>query len=435
MPYPRCHIPRYRKHRASGQAVVTLNGRDFYLGPYGTETSKKIYDQKIAEWTANNRLLPTLEHGGLLLAELIVAFMEHAAQYYRRADKTPTNEINNFKDALKVIQELYSDLYAADFTPLCLRAVRQKMIDRKWARTNINRQISRIKSFFKWAAANQHIPVSVFHNLEVVTGLRKNTGDIKETPEVAGVDQEIVKAVLPHVSSPIAAMLELQLLTGMRPGEVTRMRGCDIRMDKKEWIYVPPHHKMAYRGIDRTIPLVGRAQEIVQKFLKSDAELYLFRPSDADAERRARQHLQRSTPMSCGNRPGTNRRKNPRKIPGPFYDTISYYHAVQRGCLKAFPWPELAGRKFRELNEEEQVKFTKWRKEHTFHPYQIRHDFAMRVYEKCGADACRVMLGHRNFSATKVYAKPSLRMATRTAWRITREFGQVTETCPPASQI
>jgi hypothetical protein len=25
--------PKYRKHKASGQAVVTINGRDHYLGP------------------------------------------------------------------------------------------------------------------------------------------------------------------------------------------------------------------------------------------------------------------------------------------------------------------------------------------------------------------------------------------------------------------
>jgi len=26
--------PKYRKHRASGQAVGTISGRDHYLGPY-----------------------------------------------------------------------------------------------------------------------------------------------------------------------------------------------------------------------------------------------------------------------------------------------------------------------------------------------------------------------------------------------------------------
>ena len=30
-------LPKYRKHKASGQAVVTLNGRDHYLGPHGTQ--------------------------------------------------------------------------------------------------------------------------------------------------------------------------------------------------------------------------------------------------------------------------------------------------------------------------------------------------------------------------------------------------------------
>jgi len=32
-------FPRYRRHRATGQAVVTLSGHDHYLGRYGTKTS------------------------------------------------------------------------------------------------------------------------------------------------------------------------------------------------------------------------------------------------------------------------------------------------------------------------------------------------------------------------------------------------------------
>ena len=33
-------IPRYRKHRATGQAVVTIGGVDRYLGLHSTEPSK-----------------------------------------------------------------------------------------------------------------------------------------------------------------------------------------------------------------------------------------------------------------------------------------------------------------------------------------------------------------------------------------------------------
>ncbi len=38
-------IPQYSKHRASGQAVVTIAKEDhYYLGPYSTEASHLEYD-------------------------------------------------------------------------------------------------------------------------------------------------------------------------------------------------------------------------------------------------------------------------------------------------------------------------------------------------------------------------------------------------------
>ena len=45
-------IPKYRKHHTSGQARVTLDGKDVYLGTYGTKASKVKYDVVIAEWLA-----------------------------------------------------------------------------------------------------------------------------------------------------------------------------------------------------------------------------------------------------------------------------------------------------------------------------------------------------------------------------------------------
>lgn len=53
-------VPRYRKHEPSGQAVVTLNGKDFCLGPHGTRASKDEYDRRMAERLAARRCLPGL---------------------------------------------------------------------------------------------------------------------------------------------------------------------------------------------------------------------------------------------------------------------------------------------------------------------------------------------------------------------------------------
>ena len=61
-------IPSYRHHEARGLAVVTLDGRDIYLGPYGSAESKAAYDRTIAEWLANGRILPSAQAGEHALA-------------------------------------------------------------------------------------------------------------------------------------------------------------------------------------------------------------------------------------------------------------------------------------------------------------------------------------------------------------------------------
>ena len=71
-------------------------------------------------------------------------------------------------------------------------------------------------------------------------------------------------------------MIELQLLTGMRPGEVTIMRGCDIDMTGTVWTYRPERHKTQRFGHARVIDFGPRAQEVVKPFLGADVWAYLF---------------------------------------------------------------------------------------------------------------------------------------------------------------
>jgi hypothetical protein len=40
--------PAYRLHRSTGQAIVTLDGKDFYLGPHNSKASLDAYDQLIS---------------------------------------------------------------------------------------------------------------------------------------------------------------------------------------------------------------------------------------------------------------------------------------------------------------------------------------------------------------------------------------------------
>lgn len=51
-------IPKYRHHKAKDRAVVTIDGRDYYLGKYGSPESKAEYDALVAQWMANGRRTP-----------------------------------------------------------------------------------------------------------------------------------------------------------------------------------------------------------------------------------------------------------------------------------------------------------------------------------------------------------------------------------------
>lgn len=86
--------PAYRLYKRTGQAVVTLNGRDYYVGKYGSEASQTQYDRLMAEWLANGRRLPSSSEGppDYTISEVLAAYWKHAEKYYRKAGQ-PTSEL------------------------------------------------------------------------------------------------------------------------------------------------------------------------------------------------------------------------------------------------------------------------------------------------------------------------------------------------------
>src|SRR3546814_10186803 len=78
----------------------------------------------------------------------------------------------------------------------------------------------------------------------------------------------------------------------------------------KLWTYKPSQHKTAWHGHERVIYLGPRAQDVLRPFLKKDLQAFIFQPAEADLWRREQLHLKRKTPLSYGNRPGSNRTRH-----------------------------------------------------------------------------------------------------------------------------
>ncbi|QJW94600.1 tyrosine-type recombinase/integrase [Frigoriglobus tundricola] len=391
---PRKSPPALRRHKPSKQGVVTLNGRDHYLG-YWPDGQKKApsdlqaaYDALVAEWLANGRR-PTVEAPPpLTIAELILQFWErYATVYYRHTDGTPTSEQENYKLSLRPLRKLFGKLPAAEFSPLKLKAVRQTLIAADVSRGVINQRIGRVKRLFKWAVAEELVGEPVHRALMAVEGLKAGRSEARETDRVEPVPDEHVDAVLPFLPTALSAMVRVQRLTGMRPGEAAQMRGRDLDTTGEVWVYKPARHKTTWRGKERVVLLGPKCREVLRPFLKPDPDAYLFSPWDAREELFATKRAARKTKVQPSQI--CRRKAKPQRKPAAFYTRHTYASAVARACVKA--------------------GVAHW------HPNQLRHSRATEVRGAFGLEAAQVVLGHARANVTEVYAERNLTLAARVA--------------------
>jgi integrase len=354
-------------------------------------------------YSAEETLPDAEERGDLTVVELMDAFLKHADQYYRREDGTSTGEAQTLEFALTPLKELYGRELARCIGPKKLKTVRTAMIARGWCRTTINKSIQRVRSMFKWGVGNELVTSSVLEALRAVPGLKAGRSCAPEPDPVRPVAWHMVEAIKPHVLKEVWAIIQLQWITAMRPGEVVRMRACEIEMGEDLWVYRPAMHKNTHRKQAREVTLGPKAQEVIREFLTVQAQGYLFSPAAAVSRKNEARRDQRQTPLF----PSAIRRRNRQRSSnnaGGHYTVGTYRRAVSRGCESAFPVPE---------GMTDAAEIRKHHQAHHWHPHQLRHSAATRIRKEHGLEAAQVILGHKNMQVTEIYAEANVELARK----------------------
>jgi integrase len=115
--------------------------------------------------------------------------------------------------------------------------------------------------------------------------------------------------------------------------------------------------------------------------------------------------------------------KEPKRSPAHRYTRLSCLAAITRACDRAFPptgelalrEKESAAKWWARLTRGQQAAVKAWRREHHWHPNQLRHSFATRVRKAHGLEAAQVLLGHARANVTQVYAERNEELAARVA--------------------
>lgn len=362
--------PRISWHPPSKRAYITWQGRRFYLGAWGHR------DQPIPKdvQARYDSLIGQLFYLGAPEEEAIpkeITIHEISAKFLDWAEKNYTaHEYRGFLLASRALCQLHGFIAAKDFTPLKLRQVQTAFVEKKLARSQVNRSLWRVIRIFSWAISYDLIPSSILVGLQTVPGLKKGAPGTHEAPGVDSVEFDLVKVTLPHLHEPIRTMVKLQLLTGCRPGEVRLMKAGEIDTRGKIWVYKPLHHKNAHRGKLREIPLTAPAQKILKPWIaKREPGQYLFTSWDAPSKFRDLKKKQKA------------------------YSIESYSQAIKRVC--------------------ESFGLTVWQ------PRQLRKTIAQQVDDLLGIEHSAALAGHSGIEITRrVYAKSQLEKAKEAAKKI-----------------
>jgi integrase len=360
-------------------------------------------------------------NSSLIISQLCVRYLKYALVYYRANPKV----MPAIKRKIHYLKTHYGRTLAVAFGPLALKSIRERMVEENLSRRYINDHVGRIKRMFKWAVGEEILPVESYQSLTVVEGLRKGRTSARECAPILPVDDAIVDLTLPHLPEVVADMVRLQRLTGNRPEEVCMLRPCDIDRSSEVWVYKLATHKTDYRGRKRLIFVGPQGQKVLLRYLARDPEANCFRPCDSESKRRAA-HSARTTPESCGNRPGTNRKLKLKRRPGEKYTVDSYRRAIHRACDKAFvPDAALAQKNdeseaqwMERLTEAERIDLNKWQSKHRWSPNRLRHSAATEIHRLYGLEAAATVLGHAKADVTQIYAELDYGVAANVARQI-----------------
>ncbi len=343
-----------------------IDRKAIHLGEFGSKESKAKYKRLIAQWSA--KLPVEVPANARTVAEVLEAYRTWAEAFY---GDVPRGRYRNLLPTIRTVRELYADLPADQFTPKKLKTVRQAFIDSGNGRTHVNTCTRRVIAIFAWAAEEELVPGSLVHSLREVRSLERGRGGVSEGKPVQTIDQTTVDVTLTELTTVVADMVRLQLVSGARPGEICNLTPEQIDRSDDVWYYRPVQHKNVHRGKDRVVCFGPRAQEILTKYLLRPNDQPCFSPREAMRQRFEQREQNRKTPFSCGNRskPGQRCRRIEQVREG--YDAMSYRRSIHR----AFPAPD--GTEGKTLR--------RWKSEHRWSPNRLRHTKATQVREQFGS--------------------------------------------------
>jgi integrase len=335
--------PRLRPHPTGG-SVVVLAGESIYCGPFGTPESRRRHAAAVLAWEARGRKPRPKRAQEATVAGLVAAFAAHVEASYRKRG-TLSKGGERLIHAAKTFDTLAGDMAVADVTKGDVRSARDYWAAKGLARTTVNAMLGGLRQMFKWGSEEDLVPSTVLFEALAVQNLRRGRTAAPEPPPVRPIPAADLERILAAARPPLTALARFQLAAGLRPAEACAVRASLVDRSSTPWAYTIPAEW------DKT-GHVSQAPRVV----------YLGP--------RAREALGPALDRRPDN-PWPNQYGRP-------YTPDGYYKGFRSVCVGLG------------------IKAS---------PNRLRHSAGTAARAGHGAEAARVLLGHRRLATTEIYAE------------------------------
>jgi integrase len=356
-------VPRHVPHHGADGKVrgrVWMSGRYHYTGDWGSDEAAAKYLELTARWLANGRRLPRWTgdmRRAVTVADLCDAYLGHARSYYGDGSSHVVKAVA----ALQGPRALYGSEDAGAVGVSEWETLQRHWVRRGLCRATVNVYGRLLRECYRWAYQRGTVPAESYWRLRDAPMLAKGRGGAVDRPKAPVPTDDAIEAVASSLEETgdrhLGAMVRLQRLTGMRPGEVCRITPGEVDRSGAVWLYRPTRHKTEYRDGTRVVPIGPRAQAVLGPWLDRCAapDAPAFSTRDRGEE------------PCCPN---------------------LYYLAVTRAARRCGV---------------------------TLRPNLLRHAAATAIRKALGLEAAQHVLGHTQARMTEVYARRGVEAAIKVA--------------------
>jgi len=202
---------------------------------------------------------PKLRHSSdaISLIELAVRFLR-----WTKENRT-SGTWRTYRDGLKRVTRPYKTHLACELRPADVEELKSKMIADGYAARTINIMVLSVKRLYTWAVKQALLEDNPLAGVERV-GRNVNAPEHPRAKHLT-LEKALRCVELCRESPPLGDLCEFMLLTGMRVGEVVRIRWDDVDLDER-MLRLERHKTSGMTGRPRVVPLCDRIVEILRGY-------------------------------------------------------------------------------------------------------------------------------------------------------------------------